>query len=116
MLLPNLWLLPSPGGGGGGGEGGHKETRQGRKPRQAAGTLGQAQTANTGNHSPPPPTPPTQSSGRRECQKPGAPAGARARGSPGQGRNKQPSCPLSAPDPTSGRGEEARLAGVVLPL
>lgn len=62
------------------GGGGHKETRQGRKPRQAAGTLGQAQTTNTGNHSPPPPTPPAQGSGREECQKPGTPTEARARG------------------------------------
>jgi hypothetical protein len=76
-LLPNPWLFSPPGVGRGGG---HKETRQGRKPRQAAGTLGQAQTANTGNHSPPPPTPPAQGSGREECQKPGTPTEARARG------------------------------------
>lgn len=115
MLLPNLWLLPSPGGGGGGG---HKETRQGRKPRQAAGTLGQAQTANTGNHSPLPPTPPHPPKALEEGSAQSlVPLQGQGLGvSLGQGRSKQLSSPLSAPDPTSGRGEEARLAGVVLPL
>lgn len=87
---------------------------QDRQEAQAERALWARQTACTGNHGPPhPPHPPEP---RREEDHSLVPKQGQGPGvSLGQGRSQQPASPLSAPDPTWG-GEEAKLAGMVLPL
>lgn len=117
-LLPNPWLLPPTRGRGRrepGGGSTRKQDTAGSPGRRRALWARHKQPAQETTAHPRPPHPP-KAQGERSAkslvpqreQGPGV--------NPGQGRSKKYSSPLSAPDPTWGGGEEARLARMVLPL
>lgn len=99
----------------GGGGNTRKQDRAGSPGRRRALWARHKQPAQETTAHPRPPHPP-KALGERSAkslvpqreQRPGV--------SPGQGKSQKRSSPLSAPDPTWGGGEEARLAGMVLPL